>query len=621
MMDKTVKREITMTRDKPNTANGSQGKRLGWKSRLLSPFQSRIRNKLLLFMLVLSILPIMTVAYMAITRTADAMEKEIVNFNESQLSTVSEYMSEKLSQLDEMLNSIIIDDKISDRMGRLGNDDITQYYRANDYITNKLSSLYYANQSVLNGVLLYVSNIGKTYSISSYEEGIKESEPLSEKMWKKVEMEYSKLYYINNDNQNSFLIMRNINRFEDRKILGNAALNVKWSIMDRMLTVLLKDDGAEVYLIDDNNNNNILYSPTADENQREWLKRYLEQTSDQSYDKIGDSYVFREHVPNAFFSIVKIMPNEIVVDNVNEIFRYSVGIGLVSIGICFALSILFSYMMTKPITNLVRYMRKQEWIKSDYVVDRNRKDEIGLLETSFQTMVNNIKGLIEFEYEATIARRTAEVKALQAQINPHFLQNTLQIISGMAIEKGMPEIHHVVKAIGGIFRYSIRNLPDVTTLGQEWSHLRNYLYIQEMRFPNKVEIDERLPSEFENVGVPLLTLQPIVENAFEHGFKSKLDNWHIKLSVERGDADVVILIADNGMGMNSQQLAGLRATLEQNGQLFHEADSLGLRNVDARIKMHFGREYGLCIQSEEGKGMEIRIRIPAVERNIGVGPI
>ncbi|RED63458.1 sensor histidine kinase [Cohnella phaseoli] len=582
--------------------------RARWRRLLLAPFQSKIRNRLLLYMLLLSLLPITAVSYMAISRSAGAMEREIVDLNREQLATVSEYMSEKISQLNEMLSSIVIDDKIADRMSRLDNDDITQFYRANDYITNKLSSVYYANQSVLNGVLLYVVNIGKTYSASAYQEGIRSDRSLEEYSWTSFELEHSHLEYRNDAAKAGFTIMRPINRFEDRKRLGNAALDVKWSMMDRMLSVLF-DDGSEVYLLNDVGE--VLYAPSSAEGAAGLATDLASRLAGpSSYEKIGDFYVFRRPVPYTFFTVVKVMPNEKVVRSGREIIRASAGIAAVFVAASLLLSILFAYKVTNPITNLVRYMRKLDWIKSDYVADRKRKDEIGLLENSFQTMVANIKGLIEFEYEATIAKRTAEVKALQAQINPHFLQNTLQLISGMALDKDAPEIHRVVKAIGGMFRYSIRNRPDVTTLREEWRHMRNYLYIQETRFPSKVVSEVELPETFAGVPIPLLTLQPLVENAFEHGFGQQLGEWRIRLGVEREGETVVVRIEDNGAGMDATRLAEIRRSLEDNGTLFREAESLGLRNVDARIKLHFGKAFGLRIESEQGAGTRVSILLP-----------
>ncbi|MEK0317274.1 sensor histidine kinase [Cohnella sp. 56] len=589
------------------------GGRGGWRARLLDPFRSRLRNKLLLFMLLLSILPITAVTAMAIARSSQAMEREMIQFNGSQLSTVSEYMSEKLSQLDEMLNSIIIDDKISDRMGRLDNDDITQFYRANDYINNKLSSIYYANQSVLNSVMLEVANIGKTYVVSGYEESIRNASPLASVNWAGFDLAHSRLSYANHADRQSFMLMRPINRFEDRKLLGAAALDVKWSLMDRMLSALRQDEGARVYLV--GADGSILYSPQAGEQEPEseaLLLALKPRPGEQaSYEKVGDTYLFRSEVPYTFFSVAKLVPSDLIDRSSEDIIRSSFWIGAGVVFVCIGLSVLLAYMMTKPITNLVRYMRKLDWIKTDYVASRNRQDEIGLLENSFELMVNNIKGLIQFEYEATIARRTAEVKALQAQINPHFLHNTLQLISGMALEKDVPEIHRVVKAIGGMFRYSIRSLPDAATLREDWQHMRNYLYIQEMRFPNKVTVDERLPAEFESLPIPLLTLQPIVENAFEHGFQHKLADWRIAIGAELRDGVAVIRIADNGDGIAPQRLAELRRTLDANGALYRDSESLGLRNVDARIKLRFGAAYGLRIDSAEGAGTVIEIHLPA----------
>jgi two-component system sensor histidine kinase YesM len=587
-----------------------QARRSG-RFRLLHPFRSSLRNKLLLFMLLLSILPITAVTAMAIVRSSHAMEQQMIQFNGSQLSTVSEYMSEKLSHLEELLNSIIIDPQISDRMGRLDNDDITQFYRANDYINNKLSSIYYANQSILNSVMLNVEKIEKTYVTSGYEDGMMNASPLASVSWTRFELEHSRLNYANLADKRSFMLMRPINRFEDRKLLGAAALDVKWSLVDRMLSTLRKDEGARVYLV--GADGTILYSPQGAVPESEALLLALKSRHGEqaSYEKIEDTYLFRSEVPYTFFSVVKLVPGDLIARSSQDIIRSSFWIGAGVVFICIALSVPFAYMMIKPITNLVRYMRKLDWIKTDYVANRSRQDEIGLLENSFELMVNNIKGLIQFEYEATIAKRTAEVKALQAQINPHFLHNTLQLISGMALEKNVPEIHQVVKAIGAMFRYSIRSLPDAVMLREDWQHMRNYLYIQEMRFPNKVKVDERLPAELESLSIPLLTLQPIVENVFEHGFQRKLEDWHIVIEAERHNGIAVIRIADNGDGIEPGRLAELRRSLEANRALYRDSESLGLSNVDARIKLRFGTAYGLRIDSTQGVGTVVELHLPA----------
>jgi len=581
---------------------------------------SKIRNKLLVLMLLISIIPISLITFVAVGKSMDSMENEIVEFNRLQLITVSEYMSEKIDQLEVLIDSMIIDRSLRSSIVNLENEDISQYYRSKKYIMDNLSSIYYANQNFLDAVMVYVSENKRIYYVSREQEFIREAESTQTVQWSYIENETRKLNFLNHPADNSFYLMRGIHRFEDRQLIGEIILNVNWSIMDRVLSVLHQDHGSEVYLLDQDRN--VLYSPNIDF-ERESIVNLtdLPVMEDPSfYLKQENVYIFSQQVPNVNLSIVKVLPDEMITSHVKRTVSYSIVIGLLIIVLCVILSFMFSYMLTKPITNLVAYMRKLDWIKSDYVADRNRTDEIGLLETSFETMMKNIKGLIEFEYQAAIEKRTAEIKALQAQINPHFLQNTLQLISGIALEKGAPEIHQIVKAIGKMFRYSIKNEHDIVSLSDEWGHIRNYLYIQQMRFTDKIEVDEQLPESLALCRIPKLTLQPILENAFEHGFSSKLNTWKLKLTAKRQEDDLLIQISDNGIGIEEARLTELQTMLaDTTSSVFQPGESLGLRNVDARIKMHFGRSYGLTIQSIAGHGSQIIIRLPADQPEMNGG--
>lgn len=269
--------------------------------------------------------------------------------------------------------------------------------------------------------------------------------------------------------------------------------------------------------------------------------------------------------------------------------------------------LLISYTFTRPIGKLMTAMKEIE--KGDFkiqVVNKSR-DEIGRLTESFNFMVSKIDHLVKEVYQEKIAQKNAELEALQAQINPHFLYNTLDSISWMLMDIGADDISDVVVSLGDILKYSIHGKDVLVPLNEEVQYIESYLCIQKNRLEDRLCTSMEIQKETRACMVPKLILQPMVENAILHGIEPMKDGGRVRITAGLEQQNLLITIEDNGPGMAPEELEQCRAAVYSESGA---TDSIGMRNVHRRLCLHFGKEYGLAIESGHQEGTIVTLRMP-----------
>ena len=246
------------------------------------------------------------------------------------------------------------------------------------------------------------------------------------------------------------------------------------------------------------------------------------------------------------------------------------------------------------------------------LVTSDNVDEIAELGMSFNIMIGKIKELLNSKIKEQENLKRAELRALQAQINPHFLYNTLDTIIWMAESKKTDQVVKIVSALSNFFRISLSKGADWITIGEEVERIKSYLTIQKMRYRDildfKIEVDENVS---ENTILKLI-LQPLVENALYHGIKNKRGGGTIFVRARRKDRDEVLLeVEDNGIGFTPEKVTQLRAELEDESGDIKLESGFGIGNVNKRIRLYYGEPYGLSIQSEYSTGTRVSLVIPA----------
>ena len=271
------------------------------------------------------------------------------------------------------------------------------------------------------------------------------------------------------------------------------------------------------------------------------------------------------------------------------------------------LTIWVSNTISRPIRQLSATMESVRNDGSDVYFDYESQDEVGVLGQSFNDMIDHINYLIHQVYQEQMRRQEAQLKHLIYQINPHFLFNTLDTIHWTAIMNGVPEMGRMSKLLADLIREGIKG-EDFVTVEREISNIKKYAAIQKYRYGDKVEVRVDIDSEILPYYIPKFLIQPLVENAIGHGLEPKIDNGVVSIRGKLQGSSMVITVKDDGVGMDQALLDSVVAEMlrDQNGEMSH----IGLSNVYHRVRIYYGEEAGLSIESELDVGTTVTITIP-----------
>ena len=237
--------------------------------------------------------------------------------------------------------------------------------------------------------------------------------------------------------------------------------------------------------------------------------------------------------------------------------------------------------------------------------------EATTLSNSMNTMIDKINELLEQVTTEQIRLRKAEFELLQAQINPHFLYNTLDAIIWLAEAGEQKRVVGMVRNLSDFFRTSLNQGKDINSIKEEMLHVKSYLEIQHVRYQDILSYDIEVPEALYIYSIPKITIQPLVENALYHGIKNKRGMGHISIRGEAGEKDFTITVTDDGIGIDETRLRQVQSGIQN--KVLTGKDFYGLYNVCERIRLNFGEEYGIFIESVYGEGTSVRVILPYVE--------
>ena len=279
-------------------------------------------------------------------------------------------------------------------------------------------------------------------------------------------------------------------------------------------------------------------------------------------------------------------------------------------GVAVLIAVIFSQIITKPVKSLIGAMRGFEEHPENYRYSPApiHIAELQLISDSFGQMAWIVQSLMEKTRNEEALLRKTELKALQAQINPHFLYNTLDSIQWMC-ERGKNESAvRMVGALGKLFRISISRGHELIPIRDELKHVESYLIIQKYRYSDRFEYTFDVDESLGGYLCSKITLQPLVENAIYHGIEPLIDDGEIIISVKPDGDDILMTVSDNGVGMTAEQVEGLLKKERS------DSSGIGIKNVSDRIKIYFGDNYGVKVESEPDVGTKITVRIPKVTK-------
>lgn len=323
----------------------------------------------------------------------------------------------------------------------------------------------------------------------------------------------------------------------------------------------------------------------------------------------GDTIYTAHSMDNCNWRIVGVCyVDEMITENVEHMVSVLIMLLVVVVILALVVGILIARLFTKPANSLVGAMRDFEKNAEGFEYEQvGGTREIEALSDSFGQMVVRIQKLMEKVRNEEITLRKTELNALQAQINPHFLYNTLDAIAWLCEDGRNKDAEDMVNALARLFRISISRGHELITIEKEMQHAMSYLSIQKFRYKNQFHYSFDVDEECLKYYCNKITLQPIIENAIYHGINRMVDDGEILIGIRQDGDDIIFTVQDNGVGMTEEQCQKILQKGKDNGS------GIGIKNVNDRIKIYFGEQYGLEIQSELDEGTTVIIRMPKLE--------
>lgn len=422
-------------------------------------------------------------------------------------------------------------------------------------------------------------------------------------------------------------LSREIIESESGKGAGILLVDLNYNIIDRICSSVQLGKRGYIFIVD--RNGEIVYHPQQQliygGLKRENIALVVGSTAEYftADDAEGDKYYSVEAMRTTGWKVVGVNYRSELVENRDSIRTTYASWGVAFFAFSIMLSVILSRRISKPIRQLRRSMQAVEQGNFDIRADIRSANEIGELGKDFNIMISEIKNLLHRITVQQEQKRKSELKALQMQINPHFLYNTLDSVIWMAEGGKQQEVIAMSSALARLFRLSISKGREIIDIAAEVEHVRSYLTIQKIRYKDKLDYRIEVPKDIMGFRTVKIILQPLVENAIYHGIKHKAGTGIVVISGRRTEAGVELTVRDDGVGMDTERLQRLRAALSgrEASERTEEAASpghsgLGVRNVDERIKLYFGPDYGLEYESAEDGGTLVRVRLPAAEGDV-----
>lgn len=574
----------------------------------MKKFQS-LQYKFLIYCLIISIIPVVLIGVFCYFYSSKILIQNIKNSHKQKFHSVASNIDTVMSQVNDVSHLILQNQRIKNYL--LESDPMPASSTMMDFLSafvghdNNISSIYIKGHGSKE---LLLGSSSATVSLSN------------DRLREVYRLDGYYLWYLNTgymqQNRESYPSMLTFARlykdiYHPSDTLGVVAIDVPLDVLEKTYYNQLSYDGSVFLIV--NKNNDILLSNNKDYIGQRFKSNPHEKITIGSED-LGENYLMtKESLTQADWALIDLTPmSELMSENqfITTAIVYAV---MGCIVICILLSVFISVKHLSPLRSLCQLIQDAGEQDFKTYTGKITNDEIGILASKFNSMSDQLKTLIHQVYVSQLKQSEAELNALQAQINPHFLYNTLDTIYWMAhLEKAF-DAAELTKALSDMFRLNLNNGNTIIAFSDELKYLKNYLIIQEKRHKNyvTVHLDIDPSPELMSAGVIKLILQPFVENSFVHGIDYSTSDNLIEIQVKLKNNTVYYYIKDNGVGMSESLLKELNNPNTTFG--------FGVRSANKRIKLLFGDEYGIHVESNINHGTLVTVTQPYIsekERSI-----
>lgn len=582
---------------------------------LMMNFQFKtIRSKILMSFLILIIPMFIIATRISMTYTENSVVMNSMEYTTELINQMNSDVDSYIGYMENISQLVLLD---SDVHTFLNSDFEEQDSRqlAREHIINQFGTILDIRSDITN--LAIIGNNGR-YILNRGEDEINPNLDVKQKEWYKKAIERNGKIYISSSHVQNIVngkyqwvvsLSRAIRDKESNEMAGALLVDLNYNVINNLCKKINLGYKGYIFLLDEEGN--IIYHP-----KQQLIYNGLINEKTLEVKECKESYFLTEGTDKKLYVIsrsAKTGWTAVGVANVSELFlqkaqtqKLYIISTVVILLIAMLLSFLISRAITKPIKKLRDSMKEVEKGNFHEKVETYGSDEIANLGKSYNIMIQTVEELMDARVKDQEQKRKSELRALQAQINPHFLYNTLDSIVWMAEEGKNQEVVTMTASLAKLFRQSISNEAEEVTLRQEVDYVRNYLVIQKMRYKEQLNYDIQVPESILNYYVIKLILQPLVENALYHGVKYKEGVGTILVDGYETESTVVLQVIDDGIGMDEEELSHLFEKRKST----HKTNRVAVRNIHNRIHLHYGKEFGLSFESKKGYGTKVMITLP-----------
>lgn len=582
----------------------------------------RFTSKLIITYLLLTVIPMALIGYVSYWQYNRSIEDQVGKYIPRILSQANDNIDRKLDELQNLSELIYNSNEVVSILGKTSPQSQSRNLQDKFTVEGYLSRTYLSgNYSDVLGV--FISSNDRIFQKANL--GYSSFDPGSFPVGQELNFRGKVNIILPFDAGLRFdgavpylLIVKPIKDFDNRKTLGTMYIAVTMKFIESVLSELANEDSAALWIMD--MNGKIIYHTESERIGGIYDDARLFPITDGSFKKMtsSKSELFSiSRSASTSWTLAYHIPMEKLTAQTDRLRDLMIPAFVLFVAVTGVISVLLAWNFTRPLIQLRRLMVNVQM--GNFQVDmqiRSREDEIGMLAHRFNAMVKEIRALIQENYQIEIKQKEAQLYALQFQINPHFMYNTLETIS-MAVEQGERETAvEMVSLLGRMMRFSLSNKRRTVPISEELQHVEDFLQIQKYRFEDALEYVIHCSIAAGNYGTLKFILQPIVENSIKYGLEHR-QKVYIELAIdevrdENGKAvSIRFSIRDNGIGMDADRLQQVRLMLSDT-QFMQRDSGVGLLNVHSRIVMEYGESYGMSINSEKEKGTMTVLEIPVL---------
>lgn len=595
--------------------------RLNWVRQLIKTFNSKLINQFLFMYSILILIPLTILFGYTYTKMSTMIEDNIITSTEQAFDQSYSFITYKLYRIFNTSNSLVIDNNLTsilrkDPKNYPINEQVGDLYTLRANLSSYQNNIDIFNIHIyLNENFIYSNENGTIYSMNQLD---------NSKWLNRIKSDNSRFFwcpssYLKSDSANLLCLGKTIvNPDNFSENIGYLIINFKKKDLEDIIGKINSIDGSLSCII--NSSGDVIVSSNNDTYSKyEDIINQIKPTADTNLNKIDINnntfFIQSSYIDTTDWRIINIVPYNIISSKINTQRIILIIIVIIFGGASLGAGFYFFNSINKRLSKVIKGMREVHTDTLENFIRNDSDDELGELINNYNYMIAKMSVLVDEQYKSGKAIKNAELKALQSQINPHFLYNTLDMINWMAYKNMNSQISLAVKSLAKFYKLSLNKGKDIINIEDELHHVSLYVEIQNMRYSNRISLEINVDKDIRSFLIPKITLQPIIENSITHGIFAKGDvEGKIIITASLIDNDIYLKISDDGIGIKENDLPLILSSEKHKSKdIKSNGSGYGIKNINERLKLYYGDDYGLSFSSIYEKGTTVTIKLPIIQ--------